>query len=170
MRITLVWAQASNGVIGNCGEIPWRIAEDLKHFSKLTSGHSVLMGSRTWRSLPIVARPLPNRKNYVVSRHTTIAPGAVVIPSINEGINSCHAAGCQELFIIGGEQIYKESIDLAHRLIITHIPLTPEGDRFAPIADKSKWIVSSVTYFSDVDQLTSSKVDCSIAECIPKPT
>ena len=101
MRAGLVWAQSTSGVIGRGGDIPWRVPEDLAHFKKVTMGHTVVMGRRTWDSLPASVRPLPGRRNIVLSRQVDFAAeGAEVVGSLDEALSEPGA------WVIGGGQIY----------------------------------------------------------------
>ena len=112
----VVVAMAKNNVIGQNGDLPWHVPADLAHFKKLTTNHAILMGRRTWES---IGRPLPDRLNIVVTRQKEyVADGAVVVHSIEDGLV---AAGKQRVFIIGGAEIYKNSLPKVTRLHITKI-------------------------------------------------
>src|ERR1700739_3896812 len=101
-RVGLVWAQSTSGVIGRNGEIPWRVPEDLARFKQVTVGHTVVMGRRTWDSLPAAVRPLPRRRNVVLSRRADFAAdGAEVVGSLEEALTE------PETWVIGGAQIYR---------------------------------------------------------------
>src|SRR5882672_8215181 len=116
-RIYLVAAVARNGVIGAKGKLPWHLPEDLQHFKKLTLGHPVIMGRRTWESL---GKPLPGRENIVISRKPGYAvPGASMAVSIEGAIALC--AGEPVAFVIGGAEIYAASLPLADALVLTEI-------------------------------------------------
>lgn len=136
--IGLIWAQAKNGVIGKDGGMPWHLPEDLKHFSKLTTGHPVIMGRKTWESFPEKYRPLPGRTNIVVTRNqdwasTPEAEGALVVPSLDAALlESQFAPGGQKVWIIGGGEIFEQSMGIADLAVITIIDADPEGDTFAP--------------------------------------
>jgi dihydrofolate reductase len=129
----LVAMDAQRG-IGVNNTLPWRLPEDLAHFKRTTTGHPVLMGRKTFES---IGRPLPNRRNIVISRNSDFAPpGVEVARSLADAI----ALTGQELaFIIGGAQIYAQAIDLADTLIITEIAHTFECDAFFPAFDTQKW-------------------------------
>lgn len=134
-RISLIAAVARNGVIGRDGTIPWRIPGDLPRFRRLTMGHPVIMGRRTWESL---GRPLPGRRNIVVSRATGIAAqGAEVAPSLQAALASCRDAA--EVFLIGGTGIYREGLPLADRLLLTEIDADIEGDAYFPEFARTQW-------------------------------
>src|ERR1700712_3211251 len=115
----LVWAQTSTGVIGEAGSMPWHLPEDMKHFSRLTTGHPVIMGRKTWESFPDKYRPLPGRTNIVITRHegwagTPEAEGAVAVRSLDDALlESQFAPGQEMVWIIGGGEIFTQSLDLA---------------------------------------------------------
>src|SRR5216110_1394829 len=116
-KIYLVAAVAANGVIGRDGHLPWRLPEDLKHFKRLTLGHPIIMGRRTWESL---GQPLPGRDNIVVTRTPGYeAPGAAVASSLEAALALC--IGESVSFVIGGEQIFKDSLPIATHLDLTEI-------------------------------------------------
>ncbi|AWK86095.1 dihydrofolate reductase [Azospirillum thermophilum] len=132
MRISLVVAAAANGVIGRDGDLPWRLPGDLKRFKELTLGKPVLMGRRTWESLP--RRPLPGRENLVVSR--SAAPGerdgARWFSGIAGAIDHARAGGADELCVIGGAEIFRETLPLADTLHLTRVERAVEGDTLMP--------------------------------------
>ncbi|MEO7362571.1 MAG: dihydrofolate reductase [Gemmatimonadaceae bacterium] len=133
-RVNLIFARASNGVIGRANALPWHLPEDLAHFRKLTSGAPVIMGRKTWDSLPPKFRPLPNRINIVVSRQRCwSADGAVHATSVAEAIQKCEGLAALEVWVIGGAQIYELAKPFAHRAIVTEIDREFEGDAFAPV-------------------------------------
>ena len=137
-RIYLIAAVAKNGVIGARGKLPWHLPEDLRHFKKLTLGHPVIMGRRTWESL---GRPLPGRDNIVVTRTTGYeAPGASVAASLAAAIALC--SGEPVAFVIGGAEIYAAALALADGLVLTEIQQDFEGDTHFPQWDRSTWRVS----------------------------
>lgn len=137
-RVYLVVALARNGVIGACGKLPWHLPEDLQHFKRLTLGHPVIMGRRTWQSL---GRPLPGRENIVVSRQAGFAaPGASVAASVEAAIALC--AGEAVAFVIGGAAIYAAALPLADGLVMTEIDRDYEGDTRFPAWDRKGWKVS----------------------------
>ena len=134
-RIYLVVAVASNGIMGANGRLPWHLPEDLKHFKKVTLGHPVIMGRKTWESLKV---PLPGRKNIVVTRQAGYqAPGAVVASSLEAALALC--AGAPVASVIGGQQLFAESLPLASGLVITEIHKDYPGDTWFPDYDRSKW-------------------------------
>lgn len=136
--ITLIAAVSKNGCIGRNGQLPWYLPEDLKHFKKLTTGNVVLMGRKTWESIPEKFRPLPNRMNVVVTRQRDyhVPPGVVLSPSINDAL-AAHAA--DHVFIVGGGEMYRQVIDRADVLEITHVDQAIDGDIFFPEIDPAAW-------------------------------
>jgi dihydrofolate reductase len=137
-RIYLIAAVARNGVIGAHGKLPWHLPEDLKHFRKLTLGHPVIMGRRTWESL---GKPLPGRENIVVSRKAGFtAPGASVAATLAAAVALC--AGEPVAFVIGGAEIYAAALPLAHGIVLTEIEQDYEGDTRFPRWDRKAWRAS----------------------------
>ncbi|WP_338982965.1 dihydrofolate reductase [Spiroplasma endosymbiont of Othius punctulatus] len=135
--ITLIWAQTKEGVIGKDNKLPWSIKEDLKHFKEYTNGKDILMGKNTWESLPF--KPLPNRKNIVVSSTLEIeADKAFVETNLLNTINK-YKNSKEELVIIGGAKIYEQTIGLADKLIISIIKENYIGDTYAPTVDFKKF-------------------------------
>jgi dihydrofolate reductase len=133
--IGLIWAQATNGVIGDAGTIPWRLPEDLSHFKELTLTGAVIMGRRTWDSLPERFRPLPGRDNIVITRQSNwSADGVTVVHSLPDALA---AAAPQPVWIIGGGEIYRQAMALADHLEVTEVDLDPPGDTVAPSVDAS---------------------------------
>lgn len=136
--ITLIAGIAQNNCIGNNGTLPWHIPEDLKHFKELTTNKTVVMGRKTWESLPEKFRPLPNRKNVVITRQTDYAvPDGVLTFSSTEDVFAQLAT--EDIFIIGGAELYKQTIDHADALEITHINQTVDGDAFFPQINAETW-------------------------------
>jgi dihydrofolate reductase len=133
----LIWAQSTAGVIGHGGRLPWHLPEDLAHFRRLTTGHPVIMGRRTWQSLPERSRPLPGRRNLVVSRQPGFhAPGAEVVGSVPEAVAVAATSG-ERAWVIGGAQTLAAARDLAPAPTadvaeVTEVDLDVPGDTFAP--------------------------------------
>lgn len=129
-KLALIWAQSVNGVIGNENTLPWHLPEDLKHFSEITSGSTVVMGKNTWVSLPEKFRPLPNRQNFILSRSGFEADGATSFATIEEALEAAHT---EWVWVIGGGQVYEQTIDRADRLEVTFVNY-PDiiGDTYAP--------------------------------------
>lgn len=138
MRINLIWAVSHNGVIGAEGDIPWHLPEDLARFKQLTSGCPVIMGRKTWESLPEKARPLPGRMNLVLTRQADWqAPGAIVAPNLEAALAQCQ--GAEDVWVIGGAQVYKEAMPLACRIEVTSVDIVVHGDTFAPAIKPVDW-------------------------------
>ncbi|WP_306233593.1 dihydrofolate reductase [Agrococcus beijingensis] len=132
MTIGMIWAQARGGVIGEAGDMPWSLPEDMARFKAITMGHPVVMGRRTWESFPPRFRPLPGRTNIVITRDRDyVAAGATTVGSLGEALAAARAID-DEVWIIGGGRVYRDAIDLADRLEITDIDLDASGDTTAP--------------------------------------
>lgn len=137
-RIYLIAAVAKNGVIGANGKLPWHLAEDMKHFKRLTLNHPIIMGRRTWESF---AKPLPDREHVVISRKPGFeAPGASVASSLEGAIALC--AGEPVAFVIGGVEVYAAALPLADGLVLTEIHQDYAGDTRFPDWDRKAWRVS----------------------------
>ena len=131
MNINMIFARAANGVIGHNNAMPWHLPEDLAHFKKLTLGSPVIMGRKTWDSIPAKFRPLPGRTNVVITRQTGWqAEGTQIARSLQDALTLCQTSN--EVWIIGGAQIYAQAEPLASRIEVTDIYETYEGDAFAP--------------------------------------
>ncbi|MEU9037046.1 dihydrofolate reductase [Streptomyces sp. NPDC048352] len=131
MNVGLIWAQTRDGVIGADNTIPWRLPEDMAHFKATTLGHPVVMGRRTWDSLPPRFRPLTGRRNIVVTRDPHWASeGAERAGSVAGALEL--AAGSAETWVIGGGEIYRAALDHATTLSVTEIDTTVDGDTYAP--------------------------------------
>ncbi len=131
-RLNLIYACAANGAIGKDNALPWHLPEDMAHFKRMTAGCPVVMGRKTWDSLPPKFRPLPGRRNIVVTRQPGWqADGAERAASLPEAVALC--AGEAEVWVIGGAQIYAEAVPLAQRAVVTEIGRDFEGDAFAPV-------------------------------------
>ncbi len=138
MSLALIWAQAANGVIGADGTMPWHVPEDTAHFKELTMGSTVIMGRRTWDSFPDRFRPLPGRRNIVVTRDRAwTADGAEAVHSVDDAL-----ALDPSPWIIGGAQLYSATIARADRLEVTEIAASPDGDASAPAIDPALWMLS----------------------------
>ncbi len=132
MSVALIWAEARGGVIGRDGGIPWHLPEDLARFRRLTEGSTVVMGRRTWESLPERFRPLPDRRNVVVTRQAGwAAPGAVVHHSVAEALAEAGGA-TGTVWVMGGGDIYRQALPFAHQVEITRVDLEVDGDTTAP--------------------------------------
>ena len=137
--VSLLLAASRNDVIGKNNALPWHLPADLRYFKQKTLGHPVIMGRKTFDS---VGKPLPGRLNVVVTRSDSFAPeGVVVVRSVDEALTRDY--GCDEIFVVGGSEIYRQSIDRADRIYLTRIDEEFEGDTFAPKIDRSKWTLTS---------------------------
>ena len=131
MKIGLIWAQARNGVIGKNGVMPWHLPEDLAHFKRTTLSHPVIMGRKTWDSIPPRFRPLPGRTNIVVTRQADWQEkGAHRTSSLREALQICENSS--QVWIIGGAQIYAQALALADGIVVTEIDADVDGDAHAP--------------------------------------
>jgi len=140
MIISLIAAVAQNGVIGKNNDLPWRLPDDMKYFMQTTKGHHVIMGRKNYDSLPSKFKPLPDRTNWVVTRQQDLlAPGCRVVATIEEALRGAQTANEHEVFVIGGAEIYKLALPVAHRLYLTEIKSNIPGDVFFPEVDKSLW-------------------------------
>ncbi|PIR74298.1 MAG: hypothetical protein COU35_03325 [Candidatus Magasanikbacteria bacterium CG10_big_fil_rev_8_21_14_0_10_47_10] len=136
--IAHVVAIAQNNCIGKNGTLPWHLPEDLRHFKAVTDGHVVLMGRKTWESLPEKFRPLPNRINIVITRNANyLVPTGVELFTDLDAALRAHAK--EDIMIIGGAEIFRQTMDLADTLYITHVQQTVEGDAFYPEINFSVW-------------------------------
>ena len=127
----MIFARATNGVIGHNNQLPWHLPEDMARFKRLTNGWPVIMGRKTWDSLPLRFRPLPGRTNIVVTRQPGWqAPGANVASSVEDAITQC--GKIEQAWVIGGAQIYAAAEPLADNIEVTEIAQAFEGDAFAP--------------------------------------
>ncbi|MDO8185552.1 dihydrofolate reductase [Conexibacter sp. JD483] len=134
--IAIVVAHAANGTIGRDGDLPWRLPSDLRQFRAITHGGTVVMGRRTWESIPARFRPLPGRRNVVLSRDPAYAPdGAELFGSLAEALAACD----HDCFVIGGSATYAEALPLAQRCYITHVEGDVEGDAVFPLLDADEW-------------------------------
>lgn len=132
--VSLIAAIGRNGVIGNGGEIPWRLPSDLQRFKRITMGHAVIMGRRTHAA---IGKPLPGRRNIVMTRDVAYqAAGCDVVGSFEQGLE---LAGDGEVFVIGGGEVYRQAFPVADRLYLTLVDLAPAGDVFFPELDLSMW-------------------------------
>ena len=131
MLLHLIFARAANGVIGKDNQIPWHLPEDMAHFKRTTAGCPVIMGRKTWDSIPSRFRPLPGRRNVVVTRQSDwLAEGAERAGSLQQAIELCD--GASNIWVIGGAQIYAQAMPLAHDAVVTEIEADFEGDAHAP--------------------------------------
>ena len=140
-ELILIAALARDRVIGKDNRLLWHLPEDMKHFKSLTQGHPVIMGRKTWESLPEKFRPLPGRQNIVITRNIRYeAAGARVTASLTEALSACSSA--ELAFVIGGAEIYALALPLADRMELTEIDATFAGDAWFPPWREDEWIVT----------------------------
>lgn len=142
-KVGLIWAEAHGGVIGAAGGMPWHVPEDLAHFKRSTDGAPVVMGRRTWDSLPPRFRPLPGRANIVVTRQPDwAADGAVRAASVDEALALAASDADDVVWVIGGAELFARTIKHADLLVVTELDLDVDGDTVAP-ARGSEWRVTA---------------------------
>ena len=137
--VALIWAMAENRTIGADNQLPWYLPSDLQRFKTLTKGKAVIMGRKTFES---IGRPLPSRENIVVTKNLYFeADGVTVVNSIEDAILAAQhlSQKDQEIFVIGGSEIYKQALPFADKLYVTHVKAVIEGDAFFPEYDKNGW-------------------------------
>ncbi|MGA2567843.1 MAG: dihydrofolate reductase [Pseudolabrys sp.] len=141
MKIVLVAAIGENNVIGRDGQLPWRLKSDLKHFRELTIGKPVVMGRKTFES---IGKPLAGRTNIVLTRDLSVkVPGGALATSLDAALgyarDDARKRGVDEIMVIGGSDVFADTLPLAHRLEITHVHAAPEGDAYFPAIDPAVW-------------------------------
>ncbi len=139
MHISIIVAVAENGVIGRGGRLPWHLSDDLRRFQELTMGHTIVMGRRTWES---IGRALPGRRMIVVSRQPGYRVDVAevdVAANLDDALRAVQAAGDDEVFIVGGAELYREALPRAHRLYITRVHAQVDGDTQFPPFDSAVW-------------------------------
>ena len=142
MRISIIAAVAENGVIGRGGKLPWHLSGDLRQFKRLTMGHTIIMGRRTWES---IARPLTGRRMIVVSRqadYRTGVHGIDVAVSFDDALRRAEQAGDEEAFIVGGAELYREALRRADRLYLTCVLADVAGDTYFPEINWDDWCLT----------------------------
>lgn len=151
MIISLIAALTKNHVIGKNNDLPWHLPDDMKYFMNTTKAHYVIMGRKNYESIPEKFRPLPNRTNIVVSRQKDYpAPGCILVNSLEEGIALANQAGEQEVFIIGGAEIYAQGLKHCNKLYLTEIDTILDGDTYFPALEKNNWReISRIHHVSD---------------------
>ncbi|MCX7710896.1 MAG: type 3 dihydrofolate reductase [Clostridia bacterium] len=136
--ISMIWAMGKNRLIGRDNQLPWRLPADLANFKRITTGHPVIMGRKTFESL---GRPLPGRKNVIITRNKDLSiEGCEILHSVEE---ACRLAEKQEVFIIGGAEIYSKFLPHADKLYITEIDESFEGDTHFPEFNMDEWVLTS---------------------------
>jgi dihydrofolate reductase len=157
MTISLIVAVSDNGVIGAKNQMPWHLSADLQRFKKITSGHPVIMGRKTFES---IKKPLPNRTNIVISRQDFSATGCIAAKSIEEAIAKAKKCdGKDEIFIIGGAEIYRQSVELVQRMYITRVHIKVAGDTYFPELDWSKFKLVSSDRTKSVEKIPAYSFD-----------
>lgn len=151
MNISIIVAVAKNNVIGKDNTLIWHLPADMKFFKEKTTGHCIITGRKNYESIPEKFRPLPNRTNIVITRQENYsAPGAIVVNSIEKAIVEAKKTGDEEVFIIGGAEIYKQSMNLTDKIYLTQIHETFEGDAFFPELTNDNWKeTSKIKGFTD---------------------
>ncbi len=141
MKISIVVAMADDNAIGANGKLLWRLPKDMQYFKEVTWGHHVLMGRKTWDSIPPKFSPLPGRVNIIVTRQKGyVSEGAKVVESVEEGIEIARLAGEQELMIIGGGEIYQQALPHTNKIYLTRVHHTfAEADTFFPQLNMAEW-------------------------------
>lgn len=147
--ISIIVATAKNGVIGVNNTLPWHLPEDLKRFRALTTGHHIVMGRKTYDSL---GRLLPNRTTVIVTRNADYkVESALIANSLSDAIKKC--GDDDEIFLIGGAELYKDALKVANKLYMTQIDLSVEGDAFFPELDSANWQETSREAFTSAQGL-----------------
>jgi dihydrofolate reductase len=138
MKIAMIVAMSENGVIGDKGKIPWHIREDLQRFKRLTMGHPIIMGRKTYES---IGKPLPGRTNIVLTRspNFTATPEALMFTGLDAALEHCRRQNHDSVFIIGGSNIYQQALPLADKLFMTEVHQHVNGDTKFPDYDRAKW-------------------------------
>ncbi len=148
MSISIISAVAKNGIIGIKNGLPWKLSGDLKYFAKITTGKTVLMGRNTFLSIvKMLGKPLPNRRNLVLSEKKDDITGAEVLDNWQKVLD---LAKTEEIFIIGGANVYRQALPYADRLYITEVDCSPEGDVSFPEINKDNWnLISEEKHLKD---------------------
>lgn len=135
--LSAVLAMSENRVIGKNNQLPWRLPADLKHFKAITTGHPILMGRKTYES---IGRPLPNRTNIILTHNPLFqAPGCIVVTSVDEAIRDASLENKEEIFVIGGAEIYKLLLPVTQRIYLTIVHHQFEGDAYFPELVEGAW-------------------------------
>lgn len=147
MKISIVVAVSKNNVIGKEGKIPWRIPEELALFKRITSGHHILMGRKTYES---IGKPLAERTNIVLTRDKSFqAEGCFIAYDLDEAIEFARQRGEEELMVIGGEEVYRQALPLADKIYISRIQKEVEGDSRFPELEENEWVEISRDLYSN---------------------
>jgi dihydrofolate reductase len=144
LKVSLIVAMAKNRVIGADNKIPWHLPNELELFKRLTMGHHIVMGRKTYES---IGRLLPGRTTVIVTRQRGYdAPGAILVHTIDEALAACR--GDDECFVIGGAELFREALSVADRLYLTVVDAEPAGDTFMPALDMAQWRETSSESFA----------------------
>jgi len=146
MQICLIAAIARNGVIGDKGKVPWNIPEDVERFKELTSGHSVIIGRKTFETCTQGA--LPGRRNIVLSKTKKELDGVLVVDNLDKAFALCKDE--EKVFVIGGGEVYRQALDFSDKLFLTHVDKEVKGDTYFPEFNKSAWDQISHEFGPDV--------------------
>jgi dihydrofolate reductase len=148
MLISLIVAAAQNGVIGRDNQLIWHLPDDLKQFKRLTTGHPIIMGRKTFDS---IGKPLPNRTSIVITRNQDWQfEGVIVVNSVNEAIEAARQTATTEAFVIGGAEVYKMALPVADKIYLTEVKAEFEGDAYFSVPNKEDWQeVSRVIHATD---------------------
>ena len=142
MTITLIAAAAENNALGKDNQMVWHLPDDFKRFKKLTTGHHIIMGRKTLESMN---GPLPNRTNIIITRQKDYTyQGCIIVHSLDEALKTCPQD--EEVFVIGGGEIYKQAIDKADKIELTRVHTTVEADAYFPEIDTKKWELTNEEY------------------------
>lgn len=140
--VSIIVAAAENGAIGKDNKLLWHLPNDLRFFKQTTTGHSIIMGRKTYES---VGKPLPNRRNIIVTRQSDYAvDNAEVVHALDEALGLC--VGEPEVFVVGGAEIYKQALPVVGRIYLTRVHATPEGDAYFPELNENEWVLTSAAY------------------------
>ncbi len=149
MKRIIIAAVSKNNVIGKNGKVPWQAKEELKHFQKTTMGFPVIMGRKTWEA---IGKPLEGRLNIVITRNLDYSipfHEAIIFYSIQQALNFLKTSVYEKIFIIGGGEIFRETIDEADEMFLSEMNFEVEGDVYFPVIDRKKWTLDFNELFSD---------------------
>ncbi len=161
MIISAIVARSTNNVIGTQNKMPWHLPKEFKYFKKITSGHHIVMGRKNYEA---IGRPLPNRTNIIITRNTEYkAEGCEVVHNIKDALEIAMKAGENEVFIIGGGEIYKQCMMLFQKMYITEVHTEIEGDVFYPEFSLDEWKETS-SIFVEKDEKNAFDFTCKVFE------
>ncbi len=167
MIISLIAALSENKVIGKKNDLPWSLPDDMKYFMQTTRNHHVILGRKNYDSIPEKFKPLPNRTNIVVTRQKDfVAPNCILVKSIAEALKIADDANEKEVFVIGGSEIYKQTLAVASKLYLTEIKSIIGGDVFFPSFNKNEWLEISRVNHNQIDSRHAYAFDFVIYERI----